>query len=92
VAIRRSGSGSKAEFARELGLNLHRLRLERGLSQERLAHLAGLSAYTVQKFEKGESKPGTPMNPRLFTLIALAETLGASIEELLPDPKRLTGS
>jgi transcriptional regulator with XRE-family HTH domain len=84
VAKRPSGSGSKAEFARELGLNLQRLRLERGLSQERLAHLAGLSAYTVQKFEKGESKPGTPMNPRLFTLLALMQVLGVSLEHLLP--------
>lgn len=81
---------SRTDYARELGLNLQRLRLERGLSQERLAHLAGLSAYTVQKFEKGESKPGSPMNPRMFTLIALAEILGTSIEQLLPDPKRLT--
>lgn len=75
---------SKAEFSRELGLNIQRLRLERGLSQERLAHLAGLSAYTLQKFEKGESKPGTPMNPRLFTLLALAQVLDIDIEQLLP--------
>jgi transcriptional regulator with XRE-family HTH domain len=84
VAKRPSGSGSKAEFARELGLNLQRLRIERGLSQERLAHLAGLSAYTVQKFEKGESKPGTPMNPRLFTLLALLQVLESSLDDVLP--------
>jgi len=28
------------------------------------AHAAGISTYTYQKFEKGESRPGTPMNPR----------------------------
>ena len=39
--------------------------------------MAGISAYTYQKFEKGESKPGTPMNPRLFTLIALYRRSGA---------------
>lgn len=79
----------KAAYARELGLNLQRLRHERGLSQERLAHLAGLSGYTYQKYEKGESKPGTPMNPRLFNLLALAEILEVQVSELLP-PSRIT--
>jgi transcriptional regulator with XRE-family HTH domain len=74
----------KADYARALGVNLQRLRRKRGLSQERLAHMAGISAYTYQKFEKGESRPGMPMNPRLFTLIAIAQVLGTTIEELLP--------
>lgn len=84
VANKAQPAGAKADFARALGVNLQRLRLERGLSQERLAHLAGLSAYTYQKYEKGESKPGTPMNPRLFTLIALSQALGVQIKDLLP--------
>ena len=75
---------SKTEFAREIGIRLQRLRLERGLSQERLAHLAGISAYTYQKFEKGESKPDTPMNPRLFTMLALAQALEVPLAEMLP--------
>ena len=54
-------------YARELGHNLYRARMDRGLSQERVAHLAGLAGYTYQKFEKGESRPNTPMNPRLNT-------------------------
>jgi len=73
------------KFARELGHNLLRARERKALSQERVAHLAGLSAYTYQKFEKGESRPGTPMNPRLSTLLALSDVLEVSIEELLPD-------
>ena len=79
-----TGSRDKADFSRELGVTLQRLRLERGLSQERLAHMAGISSYTYQKFEKGESKPGTPMNPRLFTLLSLAEVLEVALEELVP--------
>jgi transcriptional regulator with XRE-family HTH domain len=75
---------AKADFARALGLNLQRIRMARGLSQERLAHMAGLSAYTYQKFEKGESKPGTPANPRLFTLLAIAQVLDSSLDEILP--------
>ena len=73
-----------ARFSAELGRNLHRLRVAASLSQEDLAYSAGLSRYTYQKFEKGESKPGTPMNPRLFTLLSLAQALGVSLEELVP--------
>ncbi len=72
-------------FARELGVNLQRARQTRGLSQERVAHAAGIAAYTYQKFEKGESKPGTPMNPRLTTLIALSQVLEVDLQQLLPD-------
>lgn len=75
---------SKVDFARAIGLRLQRLRLERGLSQERLAHLAGISTYTYQKFEKGESKPDTPMNPRLFTILAIAQSLEVELDDILP--------
>ena len=79
---------ARTAFARELGVTLQRLRLAQGISQERLAHAAGISAYTYQKFEKGESKPGTPMNPRLFTLLALARALDVSLSELIPETWR----
>lgn len=69
--------------ARELGLRLQRARVAQGLSQEALAHAAGISTYTYQKFEKGESKPGTPMNPRLRTLVTLTQALDISLEELV---------
>ena len=62
---------------------LQRARIAKGLSQEALAHAAGISTYTYQKFEKGESRPGTPMNPRLRTLIALATALDMRVEELV---------
>lgn len=86
MANEQGASDAKADYARALGLNLQRLRVEKGLAQEKLAHAAGISAYTYQKFEKGESRPGTPMNPRLFTLIAIAQVLEVSISELLPQP------
>jgi transcriptional regulator with XRE-family HTH domain len=73
----------QAAFSREVGLRLQRLRHAKGLSQEKVAHLAGISTYTYQKFEKGESKPGTPMNPRMYTLVALAKVLGVSVGYLL---------
>lgn len=90
VAIRLVGMARKKvdytweAFARDLGLNLLRARQDKGMSQERLAHAAGIAAYTYQKFEKGESKPGTPMNPRLTTLVALSQVLDVPLLELLP--------
>lgn len=71
------------EFARGLGVKLQRARLAKGMSQEAVAHAAGISTFTYQKFEKGESKPGTPMNPRLRTLFALAGVLEVEVGELV---------
>lgn len=62
---------------------LRNLRNSLNLSQEAVAHAAGISVYTYQKFEKGESSPGTPMNPRLHTLLALAEVFHLSVSDLL---------
>lgn len=74
-------------YARELGINLARAREASGLSQERVAHAAGISTFTYRKLEKGESNPGTPANPRLKTLVALAEVLDVDLLELLPRRK-----
>lgn len=71
-------------YARQLGTNLARAREARGLSQERVAHAAGLAGFTYFKFEKGESKPGTPANPTLRTLLALTQVLEVPLSELLP--------
>lgn len=81
---RRQRATTWEDYARELGVNLQRARHSKELSQERVAHVAGISTYTYQKFEKGESKPGTPMNPRLITLIALSQVLEIELERLLP--------
>jgi transcriptional regulator with XRE-family HTH domain len=84
VPRRRSSEVTWESFARELGHNLSRAREATGLSQERVAHAAGIASYTYQKFEKGESRPGMPMNPRLTTLVALSQVLGVPIDQLLP--------
>lgn len=73
-------------FAAVVGQRLQAARIAKGLSQERVAHLAGIAGFTYQKFEKGESRPGTPMNPRLATLIALCQVLDLSLEDLLAGP------
>ena len=70
-------------YAVELAQRLRVLRYERGMSQEYVALNAGLSTFTYQKFEKGESNPGKPMNPRFSTLIALAHIFEMEPWELI---------
>lgn len=65
------------------GARLRKLRHQLGLSQEEVAHRAGIATHTYQKFENGKSKPGTPMNPTLHTLIALSCVLNTRLPELL---------
>lgn len=71
-------------YARALGTNLHRARVAKGLSQEWLAHEAGIAAFTYQKMEKGESNPGKPANPTLRVLMSLAAVLDVDLVDLLP--------
>ena len=58
--------------------------MARGYSQDRVAYEANLSRYTYQKLEKGESRPGTPANPTVRTLLAVAQVLGVGLAEILP--------
>lgn len=83
----RSASSSNPEwdaYARAIGTNIQRQRVARGYSQDRVAYEANLSRYTYQKLEKGESRPGTPANPTVRTLLAVAQVLGVGLAEILP--------
>ena len=82
---KKTPSGDWARFARELGTSIQKHRLEADLSQEQVAYGAGLSRYTFQKFEKGESMPGTPANPSLRKIMAVAQVLGITLDELAPE-------
>lgn len=73
-----------SDYAGEIATNLRRLRQEAGLSQEDVAYRSGLTRYTYQKYEKGESKPGTPANPTIRTLLAMSQALGVSLMDILP--------
>ena len=70
-------------YAGELAQRLRVLRYEHSFSQDYVALRAGISTFTYQKFEKGESNPGRPLNPRLSTLIALARVFNMEPWELI---------
>ncbi|ANG84644.1 helix-turn-helix domain-containing protein [Microbacterium aurantiacum] len=73
--------------ARELGATLRRLRHAKGLSQEALAHRAGITKNQLQLLEAGRSsgrKAETgPSNPRMTTLSGLASVLDVPISQIL---------
>ncbi len=84
--VRKTAGASEGwrEFAVELGRQIRRLRVEKDLSQEALAFRAGLTRFTVQRYEAGEGQTGAPANPSLRTIIALSQVLDVPLEDLLP--------
>lgn len=60
---------------------LQALRKHKGLSQESLADLSGLSIRTIQRLEAGVSKP------RAYTMKTLAEALDVDLLELIAQEK-----
>lgn len=78
-----SKKNRSAHLSFMLGSRLRSLRCDRGLTQEEVAHRADIATYTYQKYEYGESKPGSPMNPTLQTLTALSDALDVRLSDLL---------
>lgn len=63
-----------------LASNIISLRLSRGLTQGRLAKIAGVPRPTITNFESGSS------NPSLHNLMRVAQSLEVGLEELLAPP------
>jgi transcriptional regulator with XRE-family HTH domain len=59
-----------------IGNAIRALRLEHGLTQERLAAAAGLNLSYLSAVERADN------NPTLTTLVAIANALGLTLEEL----------
>ena len=71
------------EFARGLGVKLQRARLAKGMSQEAVAHAAGISTFTYQKFEKGDPDSARRWTPGCRILFALAGALEIGVGKLV---------
>src|SRR6218665_238585 len=77
------------QYVRELGVELQRRRLDAGLTQEQLAHRAGLTRTHYQQVERGYWKKNEPANPSLKLLVRIAQALGVEVTELLPSTARI---
>lgn len=80
-----SESAVENELVAILGQHLAELRVAKGLTQEQVAHAAGVSRQYYQLLEAGlrTRKPRTPANPTLSTLISVSEVLGTPLPALL---------
>jgi transcriptional regulator with XRE-family HTH domain len=71
-----------AEVMQLIGERLRAYRLQRNLSQEKIARLAGLNQKTVSSAEAGH-------DPRLLTLVKILRALGRldALDAFLPEPQ-----
>ena len=65
------------DVGRLVGRNISRLRKERGLAQERVAELAGISQQYLSGLERGRR------NPTIGMLFAIARAIDADPAELI---------
>lgn len=67
----------EASHNESLGRRISRMRLSHGMTQERLANIANVSAQAVSKWENDQSYPDIMLLP------LLAKTFGVTVDELL---------
>jgi transcriptional regulator with XRE-family HTH domain len=68
------------QYVKVIGVNVHRMRMERRLSLAHLASRSGIAKATLANLEKGRG------NPTIETLWALAVGLGVAFGDLLEAP------
>ncbi len=73
--------------SRALGDLLRTRRMEKALSQEKLAHQVGINRNYYQQLESGLSQRAarTPANPTFLMLMRLSEALGVPVGELIDE-------
>ncbi|MFT4100479.1 MAG: helix-turn-helix transcriptional regulator [Burkholderiaceae bacterium] len=71
-----------AELAHAFGAAVRALRMERGIAQESLAHLAGIERSHMGKIERGTHQP------TLALILKIAVALGVSAAELMGAAER----
>ena len=69
-----------------VGGNVRRVRLKKGLSQENLADLSGLSQQYISTLETGRR------NPTVITVYEIAQALGVGHMDLMRPPRRKSRS
>lgn len=70
----------------ELGSRLRQIRLDRNLSQTRLAEEAGVGRVTLQRIEDGSTRASLPSLIRILRALNLSEGLDRLVPEAGPSP------
>ncbi|MDO5669856.1 MAG: helix-turn-helix transcriptional regulator [Corynebacterium sp.] len=73
-----------ASFGLTFGRNLRRLRKARGLTQEGLASLSGISRNSISNIERNIGNANKPADPKLSNIYRLARALDVPPAVLLP--------
>lgn len=73
---------SEPKKTSNIGPNLKKIRSEKRWSKSKLVTKTGLDYHTIAKIENGI----TP-DPRVMTMVKLAEALGTTVEKLTATPK-----
>jgi len=63
-----------------IGRNIRKLRLQKKLTQEKLARLSGISLNTLTKIESGFAK-----TPNIKTVVKISKALNVSLDKLVGD-------
>lgn len=61
----------------KLGQNLKRIRIEKGISQNKIARTLGIDRAFISNIENGKT------NPTLSTIAKIAKAIGVSVGELM---------
>ncbi len=78
---RKRAESRYTEQAERLAARLRALREQRGMTQEQLAARAEISVATVRNIERM-----VVVEPSLFTVLAMVQVLGTSIEDVITVP------
>lgn len=73
-----------ASYGHSMASRLRAIRALRGLSQARLAELAGVSRNVISNLERNENAGRKPSDPQLSTVYRLAQALDVPPAVLLP--------
>ncbi|MEU1258773.1 DUF488 family protein [Streptomyces chartreusis] len=73
--------------AQRLAVHLRRLRAMRGWNRAQLAEYAGISPRALERLEGA-----TTLYPGLFTVAALADAFGVSVDELVKEARKASGT
>ena len=82
--MRRNTETEHQAIDQQIGQNLKRLRIERGLSQVALAKAVGITFQQVQKYERGKNRIGGSR------FVVLSRVLGVPIIDFFADSVRET--